>query len=71
MMPENQKITTFVILREKAAYWRNLKMCLLMLYALIFESKVEGGTPSLAAAPDGPETLPQVNASASSMAFFS
>ena len=36
----------------------DLKRCLFILNALIFESRVEGGIPSLAAAPVGPDTCP-------------
>src|ERR1700723_4595223 len=49
----------------------DLKRCLFILNALIFESRVEGGIPSLAAAPVGPDTCPWASASAASIAFFS
>jgi len=70
-MPGTQKITKFVISRESAAYWRSLKMCLFDAVALIFESKVEGGTPSPGSCTRRPGNPTRVNASASSMAFLS
>ena len=45
----------------------NLNCCLLIFKALILSSRVDGGIPSLAAAPDGPETRPLVSASAASI----
>jgi hypothetical protein len=38
---------------------------------LILWSRVDGGIPSFAAAPDGPETRPLLSASAASMIFRS
>src|SRR5579864_3559900 len=48
-----------------------LNRCLLIFRALILESSVDCGIPSLAAAPEGPETLPLLAASAASMSSFS
>lgn len=48
-----------------------LKRFFLIPRAFIFESRVEGGIPSLAAAPSGPETRPWVSANASSMVRLS
>src|SRR6202008_2462703 len=48
-------------------FQRNLNWVLLILRALILWSRVDGGTPSLAAAPDGPPTRPLVSASAASI----
>src|ERR1700674_198063 len=45
----------------------NLNCCLLILKALIRDSRVDGGIRSLAAAPDSPETRPLVSASAASI----
>src|ERR1700733_1966829 len=45
----------------------NLNWYLLIFKALILAASVEGGIPSLAAAPAGPETRPLVSASAFSM----
>src|SRR5271170_3850463 len=48
-----------------------LNRCLLIFRALIFESRVDCGIPSLAAAPRGPDTLPLHSASAASIISFS
>jgi len=48
-----------------------LKSFLLILSALIFDSRVDPGTPSLAAAPDGPDTRPPHSRKAASMMAFS
>jgi hypothetical protein len=48
-----------------------LKRYLLIFKTRIFDSRVEAGTPNLAAAPRGPATRPPVSASAASMACFS
>ena len=37
----------------------------------IFDSSVEGGSPSVAAAPDGLDTQPLASAKAASIMFFS
>jgi hypothetical protein len=44
-----------------------LKLYLLIFIDLIFDSKVEGGIPSMAAAPDGPDTRPPDSARAESI----
>ena len=46
---------------------RNLNCRLLIFKALILWSRVDGGTPSLAAAPEGPETRPRLSAKARSI----
>jgi hypothetical protein len=46
---------------------RNLNWSLLIFKALMRVSRVDGGIPSFAAAPDGPETLPLVAARAASI----
>src|SRR6266853_192519 len=48
-----------------------LKRFLLILSDLIFDSKVDPGKPSLAAAPDGPDTCPPLSRRAASIIFFS
>ena len=48
-----------------------LKRFLLILSALIFDSRVVPGTPSLAAAPDGPDTRPRHSSKAASIRAFS
>ena len=52
---------------ESECFQPNLKCCLLIFKALIRLSSVDGGTRSLAAAPDGPETRPLVSRSAASI----
>src|SRR5260370_8348765 len=44
-----------------------LKLYLLIFIALIFDSKVDGGIPSRAAAPKGPDTRPSASARAASI----
>ena len=48
-----------------------LKRFLLIFSDLIFESSVDPGIPSLAAAPDGPETRPPLSRRAASIISFS
>ena len=48
-----------------------LKSSLLIFSDLILKSRVDCGIPSLAAAPDGPDTLPLLSAKAASMSSFS
>src|SRR6267143_1246980 len=48
-----------------------LKRFLLIFRDLIFESKVDPGIPSLAAAPDGPDTRPPLSRRAASIISFS
>ena len=48
-----------------------LKLCLLICIDLIFDSKVDAGMPSMAAAPDGPETRPPASARAQSISLRS
>ena len=48
-----------------------LKRFLLILRDLIFDSSVDPGIPSLAAAPDGPETWPPLSRRAASIISFS
>src|SRR5215831_6756608 len=50
---------------------RVLKRCVLIFSDLIFESRVDRGMPSLAAAPEGPDTRPLVSANAASILSFS
>src|SRR5580700_2543134 len=54
-------------LLNRADFQRNLNRFLLIFSALILSWRVEGGMPSFAAAPDGPETRPLVSASAASI----
>ena len=50
---------------------RNLNWFLLIFKALILRSKVDGGIPSLVAAPEAPETRPLLSARAASISSFS
>src|SRR5579863_9158428 len=50
---------------------RNLNRFLLIFKALILWSRVDGGIPSLAAAPEGPEIRPRLSARAASIISFS
>src|SRR5260370_6375681 len=49
----------------------DLKRFLLIFSDLIFDSKVDPGKPSLAAAPDGPDTCPPLSRRAVSIISFS
>src|SRR5262245_54740185 len=51
--------------------YADLKRRLSMPRALIFDSSVDDGTPSLPAAPNGPATRPLLSMKAASMASFS
>src|SRR5271169_3910027 len=51
-------------LSRNHALYSVLKLYLSICIDLIFDSRVEGGIPSLAAAPDGPDTRPLVSARA-------
>lgn len=48
-----------------------LKRCFVILSALIFDSSVDTGMPSLAAAPEGPATRPLLSVNAVSIIVFS
>jgi hypothetical protein len=49
----------------------DLKRFLLIFSDLIFDSKVDPGKPSLAAAPDSPDTCPPLSRRAASIISFS
>src|ERR1700674_2896309 len=76
-MPELRKLVRLRKLVISWAYVRFvdgyvvLKRFLLIFSDLIFESSVVPGIPSLAAAPDGPNTRPLVSRSAASIISFS
>src|SRR5271154_4153967 len=73
MNHEIRKVTKFVNswVKNGDGYYPVLKRYLLILSVRILESSVEGGRPSLAAAPEGPDTRPSASASAASIAFVS
>src|SRR5258707_7941062 len=58
-------------MRSAAEGFVVLKCFLLIFSDLIFDSKVDPGKPSLAAAPDGPDTCPQLLRRAASIISFS
>jgi len=62
-------LETVRILRVERGDYR--KACLFMLSWLIFKCNVDGGIPSLAAAPFGPATFPLLAERADSMICFS
>ena len=52
-------------------YYSEINLCFLIPSCLIFESSVERGIPSFAAAPSGPPTFPLLSAKAASIISFS
>src|SRR6266481_2844664 len=58
-------------MRSAAEGFVVLKCFLLIFSDLIFDSKVDPGKPSLAAAPDGPDTCPPLSRRAASIISFS
>jgi hypothetical protein len=66
-----KKLSDFSIWTGYRSRYAGLKRCLLILRDLIFDSRVEGGMPSLAAAPDGPDTRPLLSVNAASIISFS
>jgi hypothetical protein len=57
--------------KEECGYRSAINLCFLMFSCLIFESSVERGIPSFAAAPSGPATFPLLSAKAASIISFS
>jgi hypothetical protein len=57
--------------QRKGGYRYAINLCFLMFSCLIFESSVDRGIPSFAAAPSGPATLPLLSAKAASIISFS
>src|SRR5260221_13388318 len=58
-------------MRSAAEGFAVLKCFLLIFSDLIFDSRVDPGRPSLAAAPDGPDTWPPLSRRAASINSFS
>jgi hypothetical protein len=58
-------------IKKRIYCYSGINLCFLILSCLIFESSVERGIPSFAAAPCGPETFPLLSAKAVSMIFLS
>jgi|SRR5580698_10304242 hypothetical protein len=57
--------------RGGTCYSSEMNLCFLILSCLIFESSVERGIPSFAAAPSGPATFPLLSARAVSIISLS
>ena len=73
-MPNFRELERRLILGElekRAHYCCEKNLCFLMLSCLIFESSVDRGIPSFAAAPPGPATFPLHSANAVSIISFS
>jgi hypothetical protein len=58
-------------IKKRTYYYSGINLCFLILSCLIFESSVERGIPSFAAAPSGPATLPLLSVRAVSIIFLS
>ena len=56
---------------KRGIYYSEIKLCFLILSCLIFQSSVERGIPSFAAAPSGPATFPLHSARAASIISLS
>jgi hypothetical protein len=56
---------------KKGACYSGMNLCFLILSCLIFESSVDRGIPSFAAAPSGPATFPLLSVRAVSMISLS
>src|ERR1700745_2681457 len=52
---------------KRGIYYSEINLCFLILSCLIFQSSVERGIPSFAAAPSGPSPFPLLSESALSM----
>jgi len=58
-------------IKEGLTNYSGINLCFLILSCLIFESSVERGIPSFAAAPSGPATFPLLSARAVSIISLS
>src|SRR6266403_383028 len=70
-MTKLRQVPDFRELKRGAYYYSEINLCFLILSCLIFESSVERGIPSIAAAPAGPATFPLLSARAVSIIFLS
>ena len=68
---ENSGSAEFWGVKKNRDYCSATNLCFWMFSSLIFESSVERGIPSLAAAPCGPATFPLLSANAASIISFS
>jgi hypothetical protein len=58
-------------IKKRTYYYSGINLCFLMFSCLIFESNVDRGIPSFAAAPSGPATFPLLSVRAVSIIFLS
>jgi hypothetical protein len=70
-MTKIREVPNFRESKSNRGYCSAINLCFLMFNCLIFESSVERGIPSFAAAPSGPATFPLLSAKAASMISFS
>src|ERR1700732_346854 len=70
-MTKLRQVPDFRELRSGTYYYSEINLCFLILSCLIFESSVERGIPSFAAAPSGPATFPLLSARAVSIISLS
>ena len=68
---ETSGIAEFPVIKRGVYYCSEINLCFLIPSCLIFESSVERGIPSFAAAPCGPETFPLLSARAVSIISLS
>jgi hypothetical protein len=68
---DNSGNAEFPGVKRNGGYRSAINLCFLMFSCLIFESSVDRGIPSFAAAPSGPATFPLLSAKAASMISFS
>jgi hypothetical protein len=70
-MMKIREVPNFRESKRHSGYRSTINLCLLMFSCLIFESRVDRGIPSFAAAPFGPATFPLLSAKAASIISFS
>ena len=70
-MTKIRKVSNFRESKGNGGYRSALNLCFLMFSSLIFESSVDRGIPSFAAAPSGPATFPLLSAKAASIISLS
>src|ERR1700747_1810403 len=70
-MTKIREMPDFRELKGGTYYYLEINLCFLIPSCLILVSSVDGGIPSFAAAPSGPETFPLLSAKAVSIIFLS
>src|ERR1700674_4391741 len=70
-MTKLRQVPDFRELERGTYHYSEINLCFFILSCLIFESSVERGIPSFAAAPSGPATFPLLSARAVSIISFS